>query len=186
MNEIILNYHPRLKNLDDNFQRDDLFIILSPEDFRTDQLVEETISHVGGIEHTPEVGRDHGDDSDTKTVSMNLKTPKRGRVEITGVEKKIGALRIVIFNPIVQRLHYMFLPFESWNANMQNAAGSNRLKKRIVFYYDIERDRYEWNQKSSLEDWRFEYFVDFAQMSPSNTLYNNVELVLDDEFEFDI
>jgi hypothetical protein len=147
---------------------------------RTDLMVEECHSQIGGYGHTPTSGYDHADFSDTKVISTYNTSPKRACVEIVGVNTKIGALRVVVINLASKELHFVYLPRDVWYMRMVQASGVNKLKKRIRFYYDVENDQYEWNLNETLEDWRFDNFVEFAKMSTDNELFNNVELLFDE------
>lgn len=107
------------------------FALENPEAFNIERLVELTLARVGGLKFVDADGYDFLPDySDSKTVSVNQKTYK---AEINGVENKVGALRIVAYNPINQQLAYFFVPKKDVRRVKRDCHGVNSHKERIVF-----------------------------------------------------
>jgi hypothetical protein len=104
--------------------------------------VERALAKMSGrYGHTPEYHRDFDDNSDSKVISVR---PSGGTAEINSVEKKIGALRVTIWNPHAERLDFMYMPFAQWPALARNATGGNKGngRKKIVLHYSKKNDSY--------------------------------------------
>ena len=73
------------------------------------------MAEIGDYTFLDEYGYDFSDFSDCKTASIGLYTSQNsGLMEIGALGSKIGAIRAVIYNPIYNRLDYMFFPYEEW------------------------------------------------------------------------
>ena len=81
-----------------------------------DRVVELAMSKVGGYEITSIDGQDFSDGSDAKSVTSNARNnnPKLGvwtnSFEVPKVATKIGALRIIAYNKILEKFHYFYIP----------------------------------------------------------------------------
>lgn len=124
MRDIITQYHPDFKS------RSVKRLALSrPELFNVERLIEECMAEIGGYQHVGGEHQDFSDGSDSKTSSIR-RNPKKGsqvcysgqikNVRTAGGNLKIGALRVVIYNPILQNCGYYFLPRDFWTACVSN------------------------------------------------------------------
>jgi hypothetical protein len=76
-----------------------------------DRLAEFAMSSAsdGLHEVVSEEGRDHTDDTDTKTVTVNHRMTGRSNVIITNISNKVGPLRVVAYNSATGNFHYYFI-----------------------------------------------------------------------------
>jgi hypothetical protein len=128
MRDVVCLYHPEFKKSADlrsyGLKHSDIFNI--------ERLVEESLAALGPYEFVDEKGYDFTDFSDSKTTTVNEKT---GAVTITGVETKIGALRITAYNPFKEATDFFFVPKQDLDSVKKDCYGINEHKKRIMFNY---------------------------------------------------
>lgn len=78
-----------------------------------DRLVEFAMSNASGGLYgvVSEDGRDHCDDTDTKTVTVNYRTSNNSRenVIITNISNKVGPLRVVAYDPRRENFRFYFI-----------------------------------------------------------------------------
>jgi len=133
--EIIVKYHKRYKR--NNYKKKD--IISNYMDFKVERLVEESLANVGGYEWVDKAHFDFSDLSDSKTASISINPSKAGSSycgEITNVSGKMGALRVVIWNPHKAELLYYFLPKSFWENNVTRTAKGFG---KITFTYNVNK-----------------------------------------------
>ena len=116
----------------------------NPSHYNVEHLVELAMAHVGGYEFVDASLYDFSDFSDSKTTTLSEldgSVSCQGGVPFmtTGGNVKIGALRVVIYNPNNQKLYYVFLPKEAWDPHMREWGKAN---KHWI--------RYTWNSKSDV------------------------------------
>jgi hypothetical protein len=111
---------------------------------------------VGNLKFVDETGYDFLPDySDSKTVSVNKDSHK---AEFSGVENKIGALRVSVYNPIDDTVAYFFLPKQAVDRVKRECYGVNSHKERIVFSYSkVYEDSYGY-----FDDYRVSTFKELA------------------------
>ena len=85
----------------------------NPSHYNVEHLVELAMAHVGGYEFVDASLYDFSDFSDSKTTTLSEldgSVSCQGGVPFmtTGGNVKIGALRVVIYNPNNQKLYYVF------------------------------------------------------------------------------
>jgi len=138
----VIKYHP------DFINNKELKIIgmKNPNMFNLPLLVEESIVHIGELEHV--INGNHADFSDgsdckTSSIRRNLHRPCKDSYqgEITGVASqsgtlKSGALRICIFNPHKDTILYYFLPKSFWQSLIHGRKGINS----IDYSYSLKKD----------------------------------------------
>lgn len=127
--DIISRYHPK-------FQVDAELVrmgLADPDMFNVERLIEHTLAAEGNLNFVDAEGYDFLPDySDSKTVSVNENT---GVAEIGSVETKIGALRIVCFNPLKDAADFFYVPKNCVKYVKRACFGNNSHKERITFTY---------------------------------------------------
>ncbi len=152
LREIVFPHHPAFQN-----PQVQTFALANPEVYNIERLIELTLAHVGGMKFVDEVGYDFLPDySDSKTVSVNKDSYK---AEFSGVENKIGALRVTVYNPITDTVAFFFLPKRQVRAVKRDCYGVNSHKERIVFSYSrVHSDSYGY-----FDDYRVTTFRELAR-----------------------
>jgi len=76
-----------------------------------DRLIEfaMTSASKGLYQLVSEDGRDHCDNSDTKTTTVNYRANGRDNVIVTNISNKIGPLRVVAYEPRTNKFRYYFI-----------------------------------------------------------------------------
>lgn len=151
MRDLICQYHPEFVSSSDmrrcGLRRPDLFNV--------ERLVEESLAATGGYNFVNTDHYDFDDYSDSKVGSINLKT-RAG--QIGGVDGKIGALRITVYNPIRERLDYFFVPSRDLDYVRKPSYGKQMFRERIQFFWTQAGDHFNY-----FEDFRLPNFVELAQ-----------------------
>ena len=138
MRDVITKYHPKFVTSNDLRQTG----LSCPTYFNMEFLTEEALAAVGGYQFVDQAGYDFSDLSDSKTTTVNHNT---GVVEITGVENKIGSLRITAFNPFKETVDYFFVPRSKLDLVREPCYGKNNHKQRVRFSYSKNyQDSYGW------------------------------------------
>jgi hypothetical protein len=103
MRDVISVYHPDFISPGDvrtyGFEK--------PDSYNITRLVEESLAAIGPYEHIDEYGYDFTDYSDSKTATVSTYD---NSLTIGNVQNKIGALRIVAYNPHTDKLDYFYIP----------------------------------------------------------------------------
>ena len=153
MRDVICVYHPSFNSSPD-LQK---FGLEMPERFNIERLIEETLAAVGPYRYVDEEGYDFTDYSDSKTTTINANT----RVgTISSVETKIGALRIIAYNPFKDAADFFYVSKRDMKYVKSPCYGVNDHKERIVFTYSKKGDNY-----GMFEDYRVENFKELARAS---------------------
>ncbi len=147
-----------------------------------ENLIEHALSHLGKYTYVDEAKRDFDDvdDSDSKTVSVN---PNSGKAEILGVENKIGAIRITVFNPISpESTSFLYIPKDYLPILSRECFGQNVGKKRLIITWSKTRPKkYSDNRIgyfNMYEKFRLDTFKELAQMSDEKFYQLNPHLML--------
>lgn len=130
LRDVLIPYHPMFANNSANAK----LSLQDPELFNVEHGVEVAMAAASDGLYTfiDGHGYDNSDMSDTKTVSVNNYTCK---AELTNVENKIGALRIVIYNPIMDATHFMYIPASHVRALELACYGKNSHKTRMIMQF---------------------------------------------------
>ena len=147
MRDVICKYHPRFRKSED-IRR---FGLEAPEHFNIERLVEESLAAVGGYKFVDEEGYDFSDFSDSKTTSINYGD---NSATVMGVECKIGALRIVAYNPFKNASDYFFVPKDEVHSIKRPCYGKNAGRERIVFRYSTAKKDYTWFERYRMSSFR--------------------------------
>lgn len=135
MRDIVCKYHPAFKRSADLRETG----IKHCDIFNIERLIEQTLAAVGRYKFVDEEGYDFTDYSDSKTTSINANT----RVAtINSVENKVGALRIIAYNPFKNSADYFFVSKNSLFQIKKPCYGVNSYKERIKFTYAQDNDHY--------------------------------------------
>lgn len=152
MRDIILRFHPDFEGTSYERNRD----LKKAQHFNIPSLIEQSLAAVGGYDFIDAEGYDFSDYSDSKTVSIN---PTTGRATIGSVENKIGALRVIVYNPIKNGIDYFFVPADEVAYCKGPCYGKTDHKERIRFSYSkVAEDSYGW-----FEDYRVDSFEELAK-----------------------
>ena len=154
MRDVICRYHPSFKASPD-LQK---FGLEMPERFNIERLIEETLAKVGNMQFVDADGYDYLPCySDCKTTTININT----RVgTVSGVETKIGALRITAYNPFKDAADFFYVSKRDLQYVKSPCYGVNSHKERILFTYSSKGDTY-----GMFEDYRVETFKELALAS---------------------
>ena len=153
MRDVICRYHPSFKSSSD-LQK---FGLEMPGRFNIEHLIEETLAAIGPYQFVDEEGYDFTDLSDSKTTTINANT----RVgTVSGVETKIGALRITAYNPFKDAADFFYVSKRDLQYVKSPCYGVNSHKERILFTYSTKGDTY-----GMFEDYRVETFGELALAS---------------------
>mgnify|MGYP001195330433 CR=1 FL=1 len=85
-----------------------------------DRIVEEAMANKGSFEMVSIFGMDFSDSSDAKSVVSNMRcnNKKRGMwthsFEIRNIAVKVGALRVIAYNKILDKFHYFYIPHHAY------------------------------------------------------------------------
>lgn len=171
LNEVIYNHHPRFNKLPaeviDSFE---------PTDFNVPRLVEEAVADVADSEFVDGEGYDLADGTEVKTASIRPTPINKKKIptcshayEISGVvssggKEKTGALRIVLYNPVLEKLTYYFIPKDAWT-KLGVSIHPTTKKGKIVG---------SWNSKKNIVSKIAPYEVEsFEKMSKIPADYNS-------------
>lgn len=169
LNEIIFKILPEFQN---NIVQDAILKITEkyPKSIDVENLIEYALSYCGGYNFVDEKFKDFddSDNSDSKTGSVNIKTR---RIEIIGVENKIGSLRITISNTLstIEKISFLYIPKEYVSLVWNNCYGKNKHKKRLLITWKELSPKYLKSTRSGyfnkFEKFRLDSFESLAQMS---------------------
>ena len=86
-----------------------------------DRIVEEAMAKKGSFEMVSISGMDFSDESDAKSCVSSIRNndKKRGTwthsFEIRNITTKVGALRIIAYNKILDKFHYFYVPHNAYS-----------------------------------------------------------------------
>jgi hypothetical protein len=148
--KILFRYHPSFMNAEAQHQ---VLNVLGPDAFNVEHLIEQAFAHVGGYNFVDEDGYDFDDAefSDSKTVTVNK---DRSVAELGSVGNKIGTLRIVVYNPFIQDVHFLYMQYKDWQKLALDCHGKNKGDKRLMISYSFADMHY--NQFRSFQVDSFE------------------------------
>jgi hypothetical protein len=135
----------------------------NPSHYNVEHLVELAMAELGDYDFVDGPLYDFSDFSDSKTTTISERTHNGtsygGAIPFMNQSGnvKIGALRVVIYNPNNQRLYYVFLPKEVWDPHMREWGNAN---KHWI--------RFRWNDKKDyikkFKDYMCKDFEELAKM----------------------
>jgi len=113
------------------------------------KLAEEAMAHAsnGLLSWTDDDHEDYTDGSDQKTGTVHPKgSSGGGHLEVSGLSTqagtyKNGALRVIAYNKIKNRLDYFYFPKDVWYYNRQF---TNKGIARLIISYSGRSDSYVW------------------------------------------
>lgn len=155
---------------------------LYPTCIDVENLIEHTLAHKGGYEFVDETAKDFNDqdNSDSKTVTVNARSHK---AEISGLETKIGSIRITIFNPLSpESTSFLYIPKDYLPLVWKDCYGKDAGKKRLVITWSPNRPK-KPKDKKVLETNGFErigYFNSFEKFRLDS--FNDLAMMTDEKF----
>lgn len=122
--------------------------------YDVEYLTEIAMAEVGGYDYVDADGYDFSDYSDSKTATVvhngvTVYGSPRQVVIIPNVDTKIGALRIVVYNPYTENTDFFFIPAQELCYLMENDGNKSREsgpKMRIRTTWSIKNGYNGWNQ----------------------------------------
>lgn len=171
LKEIIFNSLPDF--MDPTYQAFVLNMIKKyPKCLDVENLIEMSLAEIGGYLFVDAAEFDFNDEdiSDSKTGTVNSNTRK---IEIIGVETKIGSLRITIYNPLsaTQPVAFLYIPKHYVGQVSMPCYGKAKHKKRLVitwtedYKYDENYNLVRRGHFNKFEKFRVKTFRDLATMS---------------------
>ena len=145
--KVLFNHHPTFKLKENQL----LAKKLGYDIFDVERLCEEACAAVGGYNFIDVSGQDYDDieNSDMKTASVNVNS---GVATISSIHAKVGTLRIVVYNPIVQDVHFFYLTFEQWKYMSTECYGKDAGKQRLRLQYSNIEGTYNHFEKYRVAD----------------------------------
>ena len=136
-----------------------------------DRLVELAVSRVSGIATDSKVGQDLADASDVKSVVSNGRNNNKTQGQWTNsykvprVDTKVGALRVVAYNKILDTFNYFFIPYEAYR---------NISSVEIIIEYATNYDEHQFTglPNKTRKWWQYEVdsFEDLCLKVPKENL----------------
>jgi hypothetical protein len=126
-----------------------------------DRMVEEAMANLGNFEMVSIHGMDFSDQSDAKSAVSNLRNnnKKRGMwthsFEIRNIAVKVGALRVIGYNKILDKFHYFYIPHHAY-AHLKKSKSS--AVSICIEQYTKYGEEPEWTgiPKTSRMFWEYE------------------------------
>ena len=115
-------------------------ILERPKDFNLEHLIEQCFSlqSEGAYNFNDGIHEDYDDESECKTGTCY---PEIQQAEITSVRSKDdvlkrGAIRVVMLNPHLEKLHYFFIPKDVVETMMTTKDGKPKKNKSLILRYN--------------------------------------------------
>ena len=122
-------------------------LLSNPDEYNLTHLVEKSLAHSseGLYKFIDEAHKDNDDGSEDKTGTIyKVKRPKytAAWAEISNVRSeygtlKEGAIRCVILNPFLEKLHFIFIPKDAVKQLMTTKDGNNTKSKSAYLSYNV-------------------------------------------------
>jgi hypothetical protein len=124
-------------------------------DLAMESMVENAISRVGKLERTDQTGMDFTDGSDAKKVTVVNQGTKKSPIRGAGFssKNKKGVLRVVVVDPLVEKVFYFRIPPEFYLGQEQKR---RELGLRILFSRDGGKPNFKLRSTTAQEMWSFE------------------------------
>lgn len=142
--ELILENHPNF--CDGSALREAL--LENPKFFNVEHIVESMMSECseGQYDFNDGIHEDFTDGSECKTGTLYVKGDT-STAEITSVRSKKGilkkgAIRCVVLNPVLEKLHFILVPQSSVVKMMTKADGSPKSNKSLWLRYNKKQNRF--------------------------------------------
>lgn len=126
IDEILVKHHPQFKGASKASLKwfKQVNAATGAFDRSIGNLVAEAAAHAStDLIYTDAKGMDYSDGTDKKVVTMSKANAIKIKVGECGIVSKTGDLRVTIYNPTEDKLHYLYIPYEFWFArvNYQNS-----------------------------------------------------------------
>jgi hypothetical protein len=141
---------------------------VDPEFLNAEKLVELCIAKEANLDWVGELNLPWDfecDKSDSKTTSIRKEDKSNGYTsfigEISGTETKIGALRVVLYNPFANgckgKVEYFYIPVDMVRVLEKDCYGKQSGKRKIKYTWNPAKDFY-----NSLEPFRCSTFEEMC------------------------
>jgi trehalose-6-phosphate synthase len=128
-------------------------ILERPADFNLEHLVEQMMAaNSGGLyEFNDGIHEDFTDESECKTGTLHT-NGSMASAEITNVRSqdgvlKRGAIRAVILNPMLEKLHFLFIPKEAVQKCMHTRKGTPTVSRSLWLRYNKVKKQFTTLEK---------------------------------------
>lgn len=119
-------------------------VLQRPADFNLEHLIEQSFALCsdGLYEFNDGIHEDYTDESECKTGTLHLKSSNAA--EITNVRSKDGvlkkgAIRAVVVNPDLEKLHYFFIPKAVVKTMMTTKEGKPKVNSSLLIRYSPKK-----------------------------------------------
>ena len=144
--ELVINNHPDFAEGTILYQS----IISNPNFFNLTHLVEDMMAKNSNDQYifTDEPHQDYSDESECKTGTLHIFDKIGcGQAEISNVKTsagvlKKGAIRAVVLNPKLKKLHFVFIPKKALRDIMTTRDGEIKTKSSALLTYTIADDSF--------------------------------------------
>lgn len=120
--------------------------LANPEMFNITGMIEKCMAVASEGQYTLVDGvgsiSDFSDTSDSKTVTVSRYPNGAIRGEVKGINTKIGSLRLVIYNSVVDRTDYMFIPADYVHIVAMPCYGKQSHDTRLPLTYTSVNNSY--------------------------------------------
>lgn len=124
-----------------------------PADFNLEHLVEQmmALNSEGAYQFNDGIHEDFTDESECKTSTLHANGTSAA-AEITNVRShdgvlKRGGLRVVVLNPVLEKLHFMFIPKEAVVKCMHTKNGKPKASRSLWLRYNKAKKQFTTLEK---------------------------------------
>tara|TARA_Y100000022_G_C13055467_1_gene286376 strand:+ start:33 stop:587 length:555 start_codon:yes stop_codon:yes gene_type:complete len=119
-----------------------------PADFNIEHLVEQAFEYncEGRYKFNDGIHEDYDDGSDAKTGTLHI-NGQASKAEISSVKSKDGTLkngsiRAIVLNPILKKLHFIFVPKDSLYKAMHTKNGKLKVSNSLWIRYNKRKNEF--------------------------------------------
>lgn len=141
--KLIIEYHPVYSK--SPYKE---ILLERPADFNIEHLVEQAFEYnsEGQYKFIDGTHMDYDDESDAKTGTLHANGTS-SKAEITSVKSKDGILkkgsiRAIILNPILEKLHFIFIPKDSVYKAMHTKNGKLKTSNSLWIQYNKKKNEF--------------------------------------------
>ena len=120
-------------------------VLQRPADFNLEHLIEQSFALCsnGLYEFNDGIHEDFTDESESKTGTLHL-SAKSSSAELSSVRShdgvlKKGAIRAVVVNPDLEKLHYFFIPKDVVKTMMTTKEGKPKVNRSLWIRYNTKK-----------------------------------------------
>jgi hypothetical protein len=161
---LIVENHPSFKQGSVLYEA----IVGNPTYFNFTHIIEDMMSvcSEGQYKFTNGIHEDYSDSSECKTGTLHLSEASNfSSAELTNVRSqdgtiKNGAIRAVILNPILEKLHFFFIPKKSVHRMMHTMYGEPKSSRSLWLRYNTKSNRF-----STVDKYGFVEYNTFKELA---------------------